>query len=65
MISWGTLLINTADQRLSDEIFFGMLKEAKILMYIEANFVFKYLGNSYMNISWQKCIFNFFSFLQN
>ena len=29
MISWGTLLINTADQRLSDEIFFGMLKEAK------------------------------------
>lgn len=48
----GTLLINTADQRLSDEIFFGMLKEAKILMYIEANFN-KYLGNSYMNISWQ------------
>ena len=51
MISWGTLLINTADQRLSDEIFFRMLTEAKILMYIEANFVFKYLGNSYMNIS--------------
>lgn len=28
MILWGTLLINTEDQRMSDEILTGMYKEA-------------------------------------
>lgn len=60
MILWGTLLINTEDQRMSDEILTGMYKEAKTppLMNFEANFVFYMLSKKWFHKSFISKVFS-------